>query len=50
MKLNKKKLKLLCKEIRYMGHLITADGLRPDPGKIGTVHNMPKPKDVKGVR
>ena len=30
-KLNKKKLKLLCKEIPYMGHLVTADGLNPDP-------------------
>ena len=48
--LNKKKLKLLCKEIPYMGHLITADGLKPDPGKIDAVRNMPKPKDVKAVR
>ena len=33
-----------------MGHLITADGLKPDPGKIDVVRNMPKPKDVKAVR
>ena len=46
-KLNKKKLG---KEIPYMGHLITADGLKPDPGKIDAVRNMPKPKDVKAVR
>ena len=49
-KLNKKKLKLLCNEIPYMGHLVTADGLKPDPGKIDAVCNMPKPKDVKAVR
>ena len=48
-KLNKKKLKQLCKEISYMGHLVTADGLKPDPGKIDAVCNMPKPKDVKAV-
>ena len=47
MKLNKKKLS---KEIPYMGHLITADGLKPDPGKIDAVRNMPKPKDVKAFR
>ena len=46
----KKKLRLLCKEIPYMGHLITADGLKPDPGKIDAVRNMPKPKDVKAVK
>lgn len=33
-----------------MGHLVTADGLKPDPGKIDAVRNMPKPKDVKAVR
>ena len=49
-KLNKKKLKLLCNEIPYMGHLVTADGLRPDPEKIEAVRNMPKPDDVKAVR
>ena len=48
-KLNKKKLKLLCKEIPYMGHLVRGDGLKPDPGKIDAVHvrNMPKPKDAR---
>ena len=49
-KLNKKKLKLLCKEIPYMGHLVTADGLRPDLEKIEVVHSMPKPDNVKAVR
>ena len=38
------------KETPYMGHLVTADGLRPDPEKIEAVHNMPKPDNVKAVR
>ena len=46
----KRKLKLLCKEIPYMGHLVTAGGLKPDPGKIDAVCNMPEPKYVKTVR
>ena len=33
-----------------MGHLVTANGLKPDPGKIDAVQNMPKPKEVKAVR
>ena len=48
--LDRKKLKLLCREILYMEHLITADGLKPDQGKNDAVRNMPKPKDVKAVR
>ena len=49
-KLNKKKLKLLRKEIPYMGHLVTANGLKPDPDKVEAVRNMPKPNNVKAVR
>ena len=49
-KLKKKKVKLQCKEIPYMGNLITADRLKPDPGKINAVRNMPEPKDGKAVR
>ena len=33
-----------------MGHLVTADGLKPDPEKMEAVRNMPKPNDVKAVR
>ena len=49
-KLNKKKLKLLCKEIPYMEDLVTANGLKPDPEKVEAVRNMPKPENVKAVR
>ena len=33
-KLNEKKVKVMCKEIPYMGHLVTAGGLKPDPDKV----------------
>ena len=49
-KLNKSKLNLECKEISYLGHMITPQGLKPDPEKVKAVLNMPKPTDVKGVR
>ena len=39
-KLKKKKLQLLCKEIPYMGHLVTADGLKPDPWPCATCPNL----------
>ena len=49
-KQNKKKLKLKCEEITYLGHLITKDGLKPDPEKIQAVQQIPKPTNVKAVR
>ena len=49
-KLNEKKLKVMCKEIPYMGHLVTAGGLKPDPDKVEAVRNMPKSDNVQAVR
>ena len=33
-KLNKKKVKLRCTEVKFMGHVICQDGLKPDPDKV----------------
>ena len=46
LKLNKAKLKLKLKlklkQVPFMGHLITAEGLKPDPAKMKAVEEMPK--------
>jgi len=34
----------------YLGHIITEDGIRPDPSKLHAVKNFPTPKKVKGVQ
>jgi hypothetical protein len=34
----------------YIGHLLTAEGVKPDPEKIAAITNMEKPTDVKGVK
>ena len=36
--------------MRFVGHLITKDGLKPDPEKVKTVNEMPNPTDVAVVR
>ena len=33
-----------------MGHVLSADGLAPDPEKVSAVLNMESPSDVKGVQ
>ena len=50
LKLNIEKMKLRQKEVKYMGHMFTAHGLRADPDKIKAVMNMPAPDDRKGVQ
>jgi len=36
-------MKLRQKEVKLMGHVISSDGLKPDPDKITAIENIPKP-------
>ena len=46
-KLNKEKFRL---SVSYMGHILSAEGLRPDPQKIKAIREMPTPSSVPEVR
>ena len=48
--LNKKKLRFKLSKVGYMGHIMGADGLQPDPEEIKAVCDMPRPTDVQGVQ
>ena len=44
------KCKFVRKEVGYLGHLITAEGLRPNVRQTEAVQNFPRPDNVQGVR
>ena len=48
--LNPKKLQLRKQEVPYIGHVLTPDGLKPDPSKIKAIVAMPTPSDKKAVQ
>lgn len=48
MKFNKK-FRFGLKEVKYMGHLLTNQGLKPDPEKVMALKEMPKPVDKAGI-
>ena len=50
LKLNKDKSQIKCKEIHYVGHIISRDGLKPDPKKVEAIINMNAPKDKEEVQ
>ena len=50
LKLNFDKCHIRQSAVPYVGHLITADGLKPDPAKTEAVRCMPPPVDKDGVR
>uniref|UniRef100_A0A146L0H7 RNA-directed DNA polymerase n=2 Tax=Lygus hesperus TaxID=30085 RepID=A0A146L0H7_LYGHE len=50
LKFNRDKIKLKQREVRYMGHIITPDGLKADPGIVAAINQMPYPADVTQVK
>lgn len=49
-KLSQEKSIFRTTEIPFLGHLVTNHGLKPDPGKISAILQMPAPTDVHGVQ
>jgi hypothetical protein len=50
LKLKLKKFQFKVKEISYVGHLLTGDGLKPDPDKVRAITDMPEPEDAKAIQ
>ena len=49
MRLNPDTLKLHQTSLSFMGHLVTSEGLRPDPEKVRSIMDMPRMTDVADV-
>ena len=48
-RLNQQKCQFDVKEITFLGHVVTADGLKPNPSKIEAVLEMDNPVDKEAV-
>lgn len=49
-KLKPQKCNFLLKKVKYLGHVLTQEGILPDPEKIEAIEKFPIPKNIKGVR
>ncbi|UYV61916.1 K02A2.6-like [Cordylochernes scorpioides] len=50
LKLSPKKCKLFKKELAFLGHIISAEGVQTDPEKTETVRMWPTPEDLTQLR
>ena len=50
LKLKPSKCHFACAKVQYLGHIVSGDGVAPDPEKISAVKNFPRPHNVKTVR
>lgn len=50
LKLQPSKCQFMKREIQYLGHIITENGVKPDPKLITSVINSPIPKNIKQLQ
>ena len=50
LKLQPEKCQLLRKEVSYLGHVISEDGVRPDPLKVLAIEGFPTPSNQKQLK
>ncbi|XP_015771899.1 PREDICTED: uncharacterized protein LOC107350190 [Acropora digitifera] len=50
LKLNFEKVKVRKQQVQYVGHIISAEGLKPDPEKVRAMKDMPPPETKEDVR
>ena len=50
LKLNKKKCRFHITELPYIGHILTSEGVNPDPKKVCAVKDMEAPRNSEEVR
>lgn len=50
LKLKPSKCHFISQRVQYLGHLLTPEGIRPNPDRVAAVRDYPAPTSVKGVR
>lgn len=50
LKLKPSKCQFLRSQVKYLGHIVSADGVRPDPEKEEAIRNFPRPTKVREIR
>ena len=49
-KLNPKKCSFVKQKVEYLGHVVTPEGVMPNPEKVRVVRDFPTPKNIKELR
>ena len=48
--INLEKSNFLRSEVKFLGHILTSTGIKPDPEKIETIQNVSRPRNLKELR
>lgn len=47
LRMNRQKCFFCCPQVKYLGHILTAQGIQPDPEKTAAIQNLPAPRNLK---
>ena len=50
LKVSPEKCQLCCKSVKYLGHVVSEEGVQTDPEKMSALDTWPRPMNVKQVR
>jgi transposase len=50
LKINKDKCEFFKEDLKYLGHVVSRQGIHTDPDKVAAISELPPPTNVKGVR
>ena len=50
LKLNPRKFQFKVKQVTWMGHLLSSNGITPHPDRVQAIKDMTTPQDVRGVQ
>ena len=50
LKISLKKCQFFKEEVNYLGHVVSADGVKPNPSTTSAILNFPKPSNIKEMR
>ncbi|UYV63207.1 K02A2.6-like [Cordylochernes scorpioides] len=50
LKFNNDKIRLCSNQVNYMGHILSDEGLRPDPGKVKAIKAISRPQNVREIQ
>ena len=50
LRLHPQKCKFMCEELKFLGFIISKDGIKPDPKRTEAIRNFPIPTKVKDIR
>ena len=50
LKIEPDKCEFLKTELNYLGHIVTSEGVKPDPNKVQAINDFPIPRNVTDVK